>query len=199
MSHVEAEIVELADRIVRSGYSTGDEAVSEIVEVMGYDGTPADLQQCARKAVERALVALDHEERMWGTTDNDRLARAAVALEANGILFRQNFSCCQACGIDRIPAEVDAATANGQSVRGLVFFHWNDTERAIDGRGLGLSYTAIGTYSSEQYAPAAEAVAAELVDALRREGLKVRWSGRLDQRVTVSVRWQRRRFTAPPE
>ena len=198
MSHVEAEIVELADRIVRSGYSTSDEAVSEIVEVMGYDGTSANLRQRAREAVERALVAHDHEERLWGTTDNDRLERAAVALEANGILVRQNFSCCQACGFDRIPTEVESAATNGQTVRGVIFSHWNDTERAIDGRGLGLSYAAIGAYSPAQYPLAAQTVAAELVEALRREGLSVRWSGSLDQRVTVSVRWQRRRFTAPP-
>jgi hypothetical protein len=196
--HAEAEIVELADRIVRSGFATRDEAIAEIVAVMDYDDASPNLERCATQAVDRALVAHDHEERMWGTTDNDHLGRAAMSLEANGILFRQNFSCCQPCGFTRIPAEVEGALANGQSVRGFVFFHWNDTEQAIDGGGLGLSYGAIST-SGADYPEAAKAIASELVDALRREGLATKWSGQLDQRVTVSLRWQRRRFTAPPE
>jgi hypothetical protein len=195
----EAEIVELADRIVRAGFATRDEAVGEIIEVIGHGDPTPELTQCSADAVDRALVAHDHEERMWGTTDNDRLGHAAMALEANGILFRQNFACCQNCGFAAVAAEVDAAAASGQTVRGLVFFHWNDTERAVDGHGLGLSYTAVGDIEPETYPAATLSIASELVDALRHEGLTPKWSGKLDQRVKVPMRWQRRRFTAPPE
>jgi hypothetical protein len=196
--YAEAEIVELADRIVRSGFSTRDEAVAEIVQVMS-DGSAADFQAGVEKAVDRALVAQDHEERMWGTTDNDRLGRAAFALEANGVLFRQNFACCQSCGFSKIPAEVNDAAAAGRTVRGFVFFHWNDTERAIDGDGLSLSYAAIGSFDPDAYTASALALATEVVDALRREGLQAVWPGHLDQRITLPLRWQRRRFTAPPQ
>jgi hypothetical protein len=195
----EAEIVELADRIVRAGFATRDEAVREIIEVIGHDDPTPELTFCAADAVDRALVAHDHEERMWGTTDNDRLGRAALSLEANGILFRQNFACCQNCGFAAVDLEVEKAAAIGVQARGLVFFHWNDTERAVDGHGLGLSYTAVGDIEPEAHATASAAIASEVVDALLREGLTPKWSGKLDQRVKVPMRWQRRRFTAPPE
>ena len=199
MAAVEAEIVELADRIVRAGFATRDEAVREIVEVIGRSDPPPELLQCSADAVDRAFVAHDHEERMWGTTDNDRLGRAVMALEANGVLVRQNFACCQNCGFAAVANEVDNAASQGQTVRGLVFSHWNDTERAVDGYGLGLSYTAIGDLTSGAHATASLSIASELVDALFREGLKPKWSGKLNQRVKVPMRWQRRRFTAPPE
>jgi hypothetical protein len=195
----EAEIVELADRIVRAGFATRDETVGEIIEVIGHGDPTHELTQWSADAVDRALIAHDHEERMWGTTDNDRLDHAALALEANGILFRQNFACCQNCGFSAVSGEVDNATSLGQAVRGLVFFHWNDTERAVDGHGLGLSYTAVGDIEPDAYPAATLSIASELVDALRREGLTPKWSGKLNQRVMVPMRWQRRRFTAPPE
>jgi hypothetical protein len=197
--HAEAEIVELADRIVRAGYATRAEAISEIVAVLDPEDDSPDVEECATEAVDRAFVAQDHDERMWGTTDNDRLGRAAVSLEANGVLFRQNFACCQTCGFAQMAHQVERAAADGQRVRGFVFFHWNDTEQAIDGRGLSLSYAAVGSYPPDDYPDAAKAIAAELVEALQREGLASTWSGHLDQRVTVALRWQRRRFTAPPE
>jgi hypothetical protein len=195
----EAEIVELADRIVRAGFATRDEAVREIIEVIGHDDPTPELTFCAADAVDRAFVAHDHEERMWGTTDNDRLGRVAFSLEANGILFRQNFACCQNCGFGAVDLEVEKAQAIGVRARGLVFFHWNDTERAVDGHGLGLSYTAVGDLTPEERAAASLSIAAEVVEALTREGLNPKWSGKLDQRVKVPMRWQRRRFTAPPE
>ena len=195
----EAEIVELADRIVRAGFATRDEAVAEIVEVIGHDDPTPELLFCALEAVDRAMVAHDHEERLWGTTDNDRLARAAMSLEANGILFRQNFACCQNCGFQAVDAEVERAVASGQPARGFVFFHWNDTERAVDGHGLALSYTAVGNLPTETMSECALAIATELVDVLGNEGLVPKWSGKLYHRVKVPMRWQRRRFTAPPE
>jgi hypothetical protein len=91
------------------------------------------------------------------------------------------------------------AASIGLPARGLVFFHWNDTERAVDGHGLGLSYTAVGDLTPEEHAAASLSIASELIDALRRDGLTPKWSGKLNQRVKVPMRWQRRRFTAPPE
>lgn len=198
MPAAEVEIVELADRIVRGGFATRNEAVKEIIDVLGHDDQHPDLEQVAADAVDRAMVAHDHEERMWGTTDNDRLDRAAMALEANSILFRQNFACCQNCGFEGVGAEVERAAANGQAARGLVFFHWNDTESAIDGLGLNVSYTAVGIPEGQPGQALTLCIATELVDALRREGFVPRWSGDVSQRVNVPMRWQRRRFTAPP-
>jgi hypothetical protein len=194
----EAEIVELADRIVRSGFATRDEAVHEIVQVIG-DGSPSPtLIVTSGQAVDRALVALDHEERLWGLTDNDKLTRAAMALEANGVLFRQNFACCRSCGFSRMPEEVEAAQQTGTHVRGFAFYHWNDLERAVDGLGLKLSFAAIGAYDHHTYATAATAIGHEVVTALTHEGLQPRWAGRHQDRVLIPLRWRRRRFTAPP-
>jgi hypothetical protein len=135
---------------------------------------------------------------LWDITDNDRLARAAMSLEANGIVFRENFTCCQTCGFTEIGEEVRATQALGSPIRGFVFFHWQDTESAVTGHGLHLSFGAIGSFDEATYETAACAVAHEVTDSIVREGLSASWGGSLTSRIAVEFTWQRRRFTAPP-
>jgi hypothetical protein len=71
-------------------------------------------------------------------------------------------------------------------VRGLTFFHQQDTERAVEGGGIYLSYggVASGVDSVE--------IAREIVAVLAAHGLKPNWDGTTAQRIKVPLNWQRR-------
>jgi hypothetical protein len=122
------------------------------------------------------------------TTDCDRLDAAFAALEANGIIARQNFSCCQSCGWGEIGDEVRAIHAAGLPARGCTFYHVQDTEGAIEGHGIFLSYAAW-----ESGDDAALSVGHEIQAELKAHGLKPEWNGSLEQRIRVPMDWKRRR------
>ena len=57
------------------------------------------LEQTARDTVPRVIAAHAQQELTGDSpTDCDRLDQALDALEADGILVRENFTCCQFCG-----------------------------------------------------------------------------------------------------
>jgi hypothetical protein len=191
------QITELAYHLVRSGYLDRDDTVSEIIEIV--DADDPESIAFAGEAVDAAFQAHAADEHRWELTDNDRISRAALALEANGVVFRENFTCCQTCGFGEIGDEIRGAAELGSNVRGFAFFHWQDTESAVNGHGLCLSYGAVGDHDGDDaYNAASLEVGHEVADALTREGLAVTWSGALTRRISLSVRWRRRRFTAPP-
>jgi hypothetical protein len=69
-----------------------------------------------------------------------------------------------------------------------VFFHSQDTDRAIDGGGLYLGY---GSATGEQ--AATTAIGDDVVAALRAVGLSVTWDGSLNSRIRVEpFEWRRR-------
>jgi hypothetical protein len=189
------QISELAYHLVRAGFLDREGAIAEIVEIV--DADPA-MQIFAIEAVDAALAAHHADENHWSLTDNDRLARTGLALEANGIVFRENFTCCQTCGFGEIGDQIDEAAELGAHVRGFSFFHWQDTESAVNGHGLCLSFGAVGDYDFGGYEEAALAIAREITEALVREGLNATWPEDLSRRISFDMRWQRRRFTAPP-
>jgi hypothetical protein len=190
------QITELAYHLVRAGYLDRDDTVSEIIEIV--DADDAASIAFTGDAVDAAFEAQAADESRWELTDNDRISRAALALEANGIVFRENFTCCQTCGFGEIGDEIRRAAQLGSNVRGFTFFHWQDTESAVNGQGLCLSFGAVGELSEVDYPAAALAIGREVTDALLREGLEVRWPEALTRRIALTVRWRRRRFTAPP-
>jgi hypothetical protein len=71
-------------------------------------------------------------------------------------------------------------------VRGLTFFHQQDTEGAVEGGSIYLSYDAVddGVDSVE--------IAREIVAVLSAQGLKPNWDGTTAQRINVPLNWQRR-------
>src|SRR5438270_300390 len=64
-------------------------------------------------------------------------------LESAGIVCRQNFTCCGNCGGAEIGDEIEQQRELGREICGYTFFHWQDTERAVEGNGLYLSYGSI--------------------------------------------------------
>lgn len=51
-------------------------------------------------------------------------------------MARQNFTCCQTCGLAEIDDEIEVVRAEGRPVRGYAFFHQQDTAGAVEGGSL---------------------------------------------------------------
>jgi hypothetical protein len=183
-----SEAREMIARDVFEGFNDADQIVANITETVESDHDGEGL----RPFIERLTAELIEEHRrrqsQWvGPTDCDRLDEAFTALEAEGIVARQNFTCCQTCGHAEIWGEIEEASAE-RDIDGYVFYHMQDTESACEGGGLYLAYGTTEGGSEE-----AADIGWRIVGALERAGLTVHWNGKTSQRIAVQVEWRRRR------
>jgi hypothetical protein len=180
LRHTAAEHIRTA---VARGRATCATIVADNVEYLHGHGEPDRLRALAWELVGPEFVAHFEAQATWPErTDSDRLTDAFRILDASGIVAREDFACCQACGTAEIGHEaIDAAPP-----RGYVFYHGQDAERAAAGGSLWLSY---GRFDQERSAE----TGAEVVSALRAEGLDVDWDGSPDRRIHVRLTWARRR------
>ena len=179
-----AEVRELIAREMKAGFASDDEIRDQVVEMVSEESDPDDeLLDRIDDLIENAGSARAEEQEKWaGLTDCDRLDAAFAELEAERIVCRQNWTCCQTCGHAEIGAELQPGS------RGYAFFHQQDTEAAADGEGLYLAYGAGSDDAKEQLA-----VAEEIARKLRENGLAVEWNGQLDKRIRVTLEWRKRR------
>jgi hypothetical protein len=175
---------------VAAGFAPLVEIIDEAAEVFA-DVTPnhTALADAARAVAERALADHRATQATWpARTDCDRLDAAFAELTQAGIVARQHFSCCGTCGADEIREEMDQAEKAGLPVRGYTFFHVQDTEHAVEGDGLYLSYGA-----ADKNQAASVAIGHEIVAALARHGLNPAWNGKIAHRIGLPLVWRRRR------
>jgi hypothetical protein len=189
---MENALVELRSYIrrdVRAGFHSLDDILELAIEVIADEGLPAEsLRPHAERFLAEELVRLQEEAKSWPeTTDCDRLDRAFAELEANGIVARQNFTCCQTCGHAEIGEQIENAMAEGRAVEGYTFFHQQDTEAAVDEGGMHLAYGAL-----EEGEGATAAIGRRVADTLGRHGLAVQWDGSVKTRIQVSMQWRKR-------
>jgi hypothetical protein len=172
--------------MLRDGYLGIDAMVRETVYLMrdGEEESPVSRAQ-AGEIVERLwLERLDEQETWTEPTDPDRLEQAFGALEHDGIVARENFTCCRGCGMTEIGAEADGKPG----ARGFVFFHYQGTRGAAEGHGLSLYYG--GFDGSEE---TTRAVGHEVVTALTAAGLSTQWDGDPGKAVEVApLEWRKR-------
>lgn len=79
---------------------------------------------------------------------------------------------------------MDAAQAEGNDVKGYVFYHMQDTENAVEGNGVFFNYGATDGRMAED-------TARMLVEALKEAGLAPEWNGSVNTRVFVPLDWKR--------
>lgn len=175
-------------RDVASGFEAPDDIIDGVVELLSDDYDPNLLRPHAQHMT-RELFELHHQEQAsWpSTTDCDRLDHAFAYLEAAGIVSRQHFSCCNTCGSGEIRTEMANIAAQGQHIRGYTFYHVQDTESAVEGDGLYLSYGA-----NVPGPEAAVEVGRQVVAALQAHGLTTKWEGTWNHRIFVTLDWKRR-------
>lgn len=211
---------------VRSGFYTDDEVLENAMQTakveLGDKTVEPAMEEAVRRLVDAAVAEQAAREESWGTdkTDCDRLDQAFVALEAEGILAQQNYTCCQTCGTAEIHDQMALAAAAGRQIKGYVFYHQQDTEFAADGSGVCLTYGGYFPATKEdeddssdendgkeedewedvdeeeikaERTRAAVAIGRRVVSALKAAGLKVKWNGDLNKRIEVSLDWRRRR------
>ncbi len=150
---------------------------------------PALVRREAPRLLREALADHAAAEAGWPEiTDCDRLDAAFAALEADGVIARQNFSCCGTCGSTEIWDEIQAAQDAGLPARGYAFFHVQDTERAVEGEGVYLGYGACDDGEA-----AALEIGRDIVAELESHGLRTNWDGSWDHRIGVALDWKKRR------
>jgi hypothetical protein len=174
---------------IAAGFLHPDDIAAFAAEAFADELDPAVLRHHVQRYTAAILAARRAEQARWpAVTDCDRIDAAFAALERAGVVCRQNFSCCGSCGAAEIWDEMAAAEEAGLAVRGYAFFHMQDTEAAVDGHGLYLSYGAVAEGPA-----AAEAVGRAVVDALEAKGLDPLWDGEWTRRIFVPIDWKRRR------
>ena len=186
-----AEDIEYASEMtrqqVRGGYETRDDIVDSVFNILEHDSMTLSE---VKELVDTEINSLKEEQVHWPSeTDYDRLVAGLKALDAQGIVARENFTCCGTCGTAEIWDEIDTVKASGKDVRGYVFFHQQGTEHAVEGYGINFSYgSAVENATEEQEI----AIAQALADEMRSRGFKVDWNGKLSMCVMVELDWKRR-------
>jgi hypothetical protein len=175
-------------REVASGFRNAD-AITESARLMCQEeGHPQLAESLVPGLVQEAVTDQRCVQQTWpAVTDCDRLDAAFAELTKNGIVARQDFSCCGTCGVGEIGAEIEQERRAGIAVRGYTFYHLQDTESAVEGYGLCLNY---GDLDGNE--DASVAIAKEIVQTLERHGLSTTWNGSYSQRIGVKLNWQRR-------
>ena len=114
-----------------------------------------------------------------------RITQAFRSLRSQGIIARQNFSCCRGCASGEITQDIEKMPeAKRARVRGAVYTTKQDVSgahnRGGDFTGMWISFGARpgSTVKSEEIGQA-------IADALRAAGLVVRWDGDAQTRVEV--------------
>jgi len=173
---------------VAAGFDTLDDIVVNTVEALSDDYDPVVLVSYAQQIATQVLKDHLDEQALWNAvTDCDRLDRSFAALDQVGIVCQQNFSCCGSCGSTEIWSVVNDVRNTGIDVRGYAFYHMQDTESAVDGSGVYLSYGAV-----EQGEASALLIGREIVAVLNQHGLKTQWDESWSTRIFVELIWQRR-------
>jgi len=185
-----SEVVEVVDRLVRLGFHRPEDVLQMVLEA-AEDESEAVQPSTVAAVVERAWSERLREQRTWpAITDADRLAAAFAELDADGILARMNFTCCQTCALEAIADEVPP----DESRRGFVYFHGQDAERLLDpDPSLYLGYGEFGAVDAASHDAGMLAVAEQVRDTVDRHGLHMEWDGSIARRLCVTgLRWQRR-------
>jgi hypothetical protein len=174
---------------VREGFESAHEIVENATDFAFERHECDDLRPEIKRIMAELLAAQRAEQAQWeGSTGCDRLDQAFAALNRQGIVARQNFSCCNNCGFTEIWDEVEQAEKHGP-VEGYVFYHFQCNEQAIESGQLLMAYGCV-----EDDPVAFSRVANKIVAELRQAGLNASWQGTAGHPIVVEgLTWRRRR------
>ncbi|WP_327702467.1 hypothetical protein OG530_11885 [Streptomyces decoyicus] len=177
---------ERARKDICSGFWGFHEVAQGVCDAFGPEDPQVSLDE-ARRIVGGLWEERLAEQAEWpAVTDADRVEQAFEVLDARGLTARMNFSCCSNCALGEIAAE------RGEGDRGFVFFHFQDTESAVQGHGLSVRYGAFadaGEASARDRAGVGRAVVAAFAEA----GLPAQWDGDPDRVIEVApLDWRKR-------
>jgi hypothetical protein len=177
--------------LVARGNRTFAEALEETVAFFLEEHDEADAEAVTKACeaeIEKAFADHIAAQSTWPeVTDCDRLDRAFAALNAGGIVAEHDFTCCQTCGLAEIGEPIQAALDAGIDVSGFTFYHAQDTDSAVEGHGLYLTYGHVDGGETSGVA-----IGRIIVSALNEAGLETDWDGTIGKRIRVQLDWRRR-------
>jgi hypothetical protein len=189
LEEIADEMRNYINRKVAAAFDAPKDIVDLAVGMVSDDAEASIARPLAEQFMNEALTAHQRAQETWpATTDCDRLDAAFSELTRNGIVCRQDFTCCGTCGVAEIGDEIMAETLRGTKVRGYAFYHMQNTDRATEGLGLLLTYSALVGGK-----PAGEEIGREIVAVLQRHELTTEWNGSFDNCIKVKLDWKRRR------
>jgi hypothetical protein len=152
------------------------------------------LQSSLKDECQKIVVTEQVREQGWSdTTDNDRLSLAFAALKQQGIFAVENL------GTTLQDGWAYAGIQSNQTHRGVVFFHSQDVITAVNSEGLYLAYGVIDNNEKIDDDTDNIKLASMVVAILTSNGLTVRWSGAVTDRLLLApFEWRKRRWTAAP-
>lgn len=183
------ELRDVIELDVKAGFDSREQVINSAIDLLLGDYDPIWLEEQATKLTNNAFRHHYDEQKLWAyDTDCDKLDAAFAELDRHGIIARQHFTCCQTCGHTEINYDIEQAQAH-RSVRGYVFFHWQDTESAVRSDYLYLAYGSVSGKELES-----KWIAVQIVDTLQRYGLDATWNSSIRTRICIkNIIWQRRR------
>src|SRR5262245_14703860 len=182
------DLREFIARRVLEGFESAHEIIENATNWAYETDGRDDLLPEIKRLTAEALAGHQAEQAGWGpTTDCDRLDSAFAALNSQGIVARQDFSCCNNCGFTEIWDEVEKEEKQ-HPVEGYVFYHLQCTEHAIKTGQLLMAYGCV-----EEDPQAFLGIANKIVAELRKTDLDASWGGTADHPIVVDgILWRRR-------
>ena len=168
---------------VWSGFYTPDEVDSMIDDILESDAN----EKMLRDEIIPEFAKKRDAEKSWPKiTDCDRLNLVFDALDKRGILSLHNSGYEKADGHQEA-YEILFDRKNSNYV-GYTFYHGQDVERAIKGRGLWLSFSDLNGNASDHVK-----IGLIVKEELERAGFIVEWDGTIQQRIGIpNFDWKRR-------
>ncbi len=185
---LDPNVVKEIAEYVRSGFYD-KERITEVFSEELYE--PGEIDSAGLEVtIDNEFAKWNAEKAAWPKiTDCDRLDTAFLAISKRGIIALQNAGNTQSIGYEEF-LHVYSAAKDRASIAGYCFYHHQDLERAVRGKGLYLAFGPAN--ASDEDARGAE-IGRIIREELERAGLKVEWDGTFASRMRITpLTWQKR-------
>jgi len=181
------DVIESIHRLVWSGFYSADEILPVIAEEI-YELDDAGAL-AAGKEIARQFDEKVRAEKTWpARTTCDRLDSLFEDLNRSGIIALQNAGYTVSDGISDMTERYEELGGEKSGVVGYCLYHGQDLERAVDGKGLLLTFGDIRG-DDEKGLKVSETIRDKAVE----HGFKVEWDGSLTTRIQLApFEWRRR-------
>jgi hypothetical protein len=180
---------------VTAGFDTPEQITAMTIEQNANFLDGKIVKPVIEQILKESLAEHFTAQQNWPTiTDCDRLDQAFRALEAEGLFCRQNVRTQGSCGLILIKSEIEEQKNAGRQFVGYLIYYSLDTDFAVEGRGLNLTFDSIQDDDEPTSKnKSAEKIGAKVIVALEANGLHPQWDGTMKSRIFVPMDWKRRR------
>ncbi len=190
------ELRELVDSLVTQGFSSDVEIADQVISFATREQNYSEeiskqLKDVVAEYVKDSVSTHLQNQNTWtAATDCQHLDDAFAELEKQGVVARQNFTCCNTCGHAEMAFEMAEYRRQNEKVPiGYVFYHIEDTEFASQGAGLFLSFGSVDKNENS-----IGSLVEKIVDVLAQYGLSASWNGNINKRIQIKeFDWKRHR------